>query len=65
MQKESSLAHVAEVGYMKPLTSVSVIDKKDIIAAVTTFHLVKAGMDQFQQGLELAGVLKYMKSIQI
>ena len=64
MQKESSLAHVAEVGYMKPLTSVSVIDKNDIIAAVTTFHLfikVKAAMDQFQQGLELAGVLKYMK----
>ena len=55
---------LAEAGYFRALSMVSVDDKKDIIAAVTTFYIfikVKAAMDQFQQGLEAAGVLSYMR----
>ena len=63
LQQESSMTCLAEAGYFRALSMVSVNDKKDI-AAVTTFYIfieVKAAMDQFQQGLEAAGVLSYMR----
>ena len=61
LQQESSMTCLAEAGYFRALSMVSV---DDIIAAVTTFYIfikVKAAMDQFQQGLEAAGVLSYMR----
>lgn len=54
---------MTEAGYAKPLSLITVIDKK-IISTLLTFHLfikVKAVMDQFQEGLAETGLLYYMK----
>ena len=64
LMRDSSMTCLVEAGYLKALTSVSVNEKNDIVTTITTFYLfvkVKAAMDQFQQGLESAGILQYMK----
>ena len=63
-QEEESIVHMTEAGYAKPLSLITVIDKKEVISTLLTFHLfikVKAVMDQFQEGLAETGRLYYVE----
>jgi len=64
LQEEEALTLLSEAGYAKPLSLVTLADKRGILGTVLTFHLfikVKAVMDQFKEGLEMAGILQYME----
>lgn len=64
MQEETVLTCMSDVGFTKPLSTVRLADKDEIISTIVTFHLfikVKAVMDQFKEGLGVAGLLQHMK----
>lgn len=54
-----------ESGYSKPICQLTLMQKRSLEATLTSYHLymkVKAFMDQFAVGLELAGLGKNMKA---
>lgn len=64
LQEENALICMSDVGFTKPLSTIRLADKEEIISTIVTFHLfikVKAVMDQFKEGLEVAGLLQHMK----
>ena len=55
---------LVETGYGKPLNSLSLNDKPDIMSILTDYHCMlksKAAVDQFAEGLECTGVLHYIR----
>lgn len=63
IQEEDNATRLLEAGYSKSLRAVSLDDRNGIISTLLTFHLflkVKAVMDQFREGLEVAGLLKFL-----
>lgn len=57
------MCHVVEAGYSKPLSKVSLCDQGEIVSTLLAFHLflkVKGVMDQFREGLQVAGLLHFM-----
>ena len=61
--QEEALTCISEIGFTKPLSTVRLTDKVDIVSSIQTFHLfikAKAVMDQFKAGLQVAGVHQYM-----
>ena len=64
LQKETVLTCMSDVGFTKPLSTVRLAHKDEIISTIVTFHLfikVKAVMDQFKEGLGVAGLLQHIK----
>ena len=54
-----------ETGYNKPLAALAMGDKQVIMSAMADYHCVlkvKAATDQFAEGIDRTGVLKYIKS---
>lgn len=67
MSAEDIQSQIIEAGFTKPVSSLSLSDKGEVVSTLLTFHLfikVKAVMDQFGEGLERAGLLQYMKLYQ-
>ena len=56
LMRDLSMTCLVEAGYLKPLTSVSVNEKNDIVTTFYLFVKVKVAMDQFQQGLEFYSI---------
>lgn len=55
---------LTETSYMRPLESLTLEDKEEIIGILIDYHCLikpKAAMDQFSQGLQSTGVLHYIK----
>lgn len=61
---EEMMAQLLETGYCKPISQITLMQRRGLAATLTSYHLymkVKACMDQFSEGLELAGLGKYIK----
>ena len=53
-----------ETGYRKPLTSLTLNDREEIVGVLKLYHTlikVKAEIDQFVEGLQCLGIHGYMK----
>ena len=64
LHEEQILSRLVEAGYTKSLSQLSLSDRDEIVSTLVAFYLflkVKAVMDQFRDGLEMAGLLKFMK----
>ena len=62
-QEDDMSARLIEAGYSKSLYALSLNDASGMGSTLLTFHLflkVKAVMDQFKEGLEMAGLLPFM-----
>ena len=58
------MAQLLESGYSKPISQLTLLQRRNLEATLTNYLLymkVKACMDQFAEGLELAGLGKYLK----
>ena len=64
VNKEDAATVILEAGFSKPLTTVQLSDKADIISLLTTYHLFikpKAVMDQYKAGLTLFGLSRFIE----
>ena len=55
---------IFQMGYSKPLSTLTVTDRWDLISTLTLYHItikVKSSMDQFINGLQDAQVLSYIR----
>ena len=60
---EDNATFLLETGYHKPLHTLKLHDVTDMCALLTDYYcMVKAEMDQFLEGLDMAGVAIYVKS---
>ena len=67
MRGDLAMNVAMEAGYKKPICSICLADKPDLVSQITTYHLfikVKAHMDIFKEGLELFGVYQYVSKYQ-
>ena len=57
------MSSVVEAGYSKALNQVTLRDQGEIVSTLLAFHLflkVKGVMDQFREGLQVAGLLHFI-----
>ena len=64
-EDSSNYSKLADTGYSKPPTRLTVADKDEITDTLVDYYCtlkVKAGMDQFLGGIKEVGLLDYLQS---